>query len=1197
MKRTYKKRWQCMLSLLLCLCLFFQWSLFPVQANDRAADIIGSSPLLVPDLLNRAGLSGKGQIVGIADSGLDKGSLSDIHPDLQSESGSMPRVVMLKSYTDRDLPDDPNGHGTFMAATIAGSGKASQGKYQGIAPGASLYFQALLDSANNLKLPDKVADLFRPAYSAGVRIHVDGWGSGGNTYSSRSAQIDDFIYKYPDFLPIFSAGNNGPGRSTLTSEANSKNALTVGASQVPRPAFDPESRFADQPANSSSRGPTADGRIKPELLVPGFDLISACSSLVEGNFVANPFYTRMGGSSMAAAVTGGVLALLREELKTGQNMPNPSSALLKALLINGARPQTGDIAQEGFGIMDSAGTVLALHEDAFKIIDEKERLNEGDYKEYKLQVSDTSRPVKISLAWVDPPGKIGADSELVNNLDLIVQEPGGKYYYGNDISGQGHADELNNMEQVSIPLSKSGEYTIRVQASRLGEAGGQDFALVYGQALKHQVVADIDQNYVLSLLDGTKVNPTSISIHQVVDGKLESSLDNTNIGSDIYLTSNTAYIFGSTWRTGGIQALPTSDGDLLLEMNKQVREGGYYLDPQAAALDGSIMVNGRQVAGITDIPLGSELKATINPALQTLWKLEASNQEISGIIDQVNPETKEIKLLHDSNIYHLAPWAAISYRDKLVDCTDHDSPYGSAEQDDLDQLMPGTKITMQISPQTQIVQTLLMERPIIIGRVDAVNIEQGKIVMDTGRAYQIFPGTHVFRDKTMVKIEDIKADDWIVALLMPDSSNIVQVQSYSNVTYGRVVYFSPSKMSLYLIDSNNHSQTFTLNKQTEVFGWGIQLETTSLQPGSWVRVISNPGGEESWRIDLAEIGEETVKTVSSVNPAKQTLNMADGSQYTYGSSTRISKAGYDIYPEDISPGDKADLITLLAPSPWPQVLAGIDVGLRPEAKIPDVDLTARSLNGVLILQGSTSADRLYLYRTDGSCERIKVVNGQVSKLFLMLENESKLRVLALDTRSGGTKASDINISIFPTQPAVDSFTDISGHWAEKYIKDLAHLNVVKGYGDGSYHPDQYLSRAELVSLIARLKNLSLPPVKEQLIFSDYQDIPWWALEAVIAAHERGLISGYADGSFRPAQMVTRSEMAVIIARIAGDKRVKNLAALPYEDWGLVPSWAQEAFSQLFERGLLSVFSGKSLEPDSYVTRAEAAALLDQIKGN
>ncbi len=1192
MKFIYKKGWQLGLSLLLCTCILFQGLFQPVLANDRSAAIIGSGPLLTKNLLTPLGLSGKGQIIGIADSGLDKGSMIDIHPDLLSEPGKMPKVVMLKSYTDRLLADDPNGHGTFMAATIAGTGKASQGKYQGIAPAASLYFQALLDQASHLKVPDRLEDLFRPAYAAGVRIHVDGWGAGSNLYSSSSAQIDQFIYRHPDFLPIFGAGNSGPGKGTLTSEANSKNALVVGSSQVPRPAFDPESRYANQVTASSSRGPTQDGRIKPDLLAPGSSLISAKSSLIEGNLAANSSYTRLGGSSMAAAVTGGALALLREQLQTQQKILSPSAALLKALLINGARPHSSTTESEGFGILDLAATSLALKEDTFKLNEDKTGLSAGETREFKLQVSDTSMPIKVTLAWVDPPAAIDSSSPLVNNLDLSVQEPGGKIYYGNDFNNQGRVDDKNNVEKVSIPVSKTGEYIVKVKASNIGSGGVQDFALVYGQTMRNQVITNISNNE-LEFLDGTQVALEGLKLHQVRDGSLVTATADMQVGSDIYLSSKSAYIFGQTWNTGGIQALSTPQGDLLLEMNREVREGGYYLDPQSASAGSNISVNGQMAASIVDIPSGAELKATINPFLQTLWKLEAGNREISGFIEEVNLAENELKLFRDNHIYKLAPWAAISYQDEIIDCPTQDTPYGSADQNKLEKLLPGTKVTVQVSAQTQVVQSLLLERPMVIGRVASVDIAGGEIGLASGKTYQLFPGTNFYRDKQLVKLEDIKSGDQIMASLMPNSSSIIQLQAYSNVSYGRVVYSSPKQKSLYLIDINNSSHTYAFNKQTEVFGWGIPLESSAVLPGTWVRVIADPSGKEALRIDLAEIGEEVAKTLATVDQDNKIINMTDGSQYTYSSSTRISQGGYNINPADLMPGEKAKLTTLLALAPLPSVLAGVEVELHSGVKAPEVQLTARSLNGVLIIQGNTTADRLYLYRQDGSTERITVVDGRVSRIYRLLENETELRLMALDTQSGGMKASDLQISVYQLQPMTNSFTDLSGHWANKYIESLASKNIIKGYGDGSYRPDQVISRAELISIIARAQNLSLAVMGEKPDFSDYQDIPWWALEAVLAAKEHGLISGCPDGSFQADRAVTRSEMAVILARLTGETKPITSFDLPYPDSHEIPAWAREAFVRIYQRRLLNTFTG-ALEPNRPLTRAEAAALIAQL---
>ena len=370
------------------------------------------------------------------------------------------------------------------------------------------------------------------------------------------------------------------------------------------------------------------------------------------------------------------------------------------------------------------------------------------------------------------------------------------------------------------------------------------------------------------------------------------------------------------------------------------------------------------------------------------------------------------------------------------------------------------------------------------------------------------------------------------------------------------------------------------------------MDSAAIISGSWVRIISDPTGKQAWRVDLAEIDNETVKTLASVNADTKNLKMSDGSEYTYSSSTRISKGGYCINAEDLRPGEKVDLTTLRSQSPWPQILAGVEANAGSDQNAPDLEITASALNGVLVIQGYSTADRLYLYRKDGSRERIIVTDGWVSRLYNLLENETDLRVVALDTRSGGLKVRDIKINAYPTVPAVGSFTDISGNWAEKYIKDLASRKIIAGYGDGSYHPDQSLSRAELLAMIGNMQYLTLTVMNEQSNFTDSSDIPWWALEAAMAAREQGIISGYPDGSFQPDQDVTRSELAVIIYHLLGIEPKQQV--LLYKDIASVPPWARDAFSLMYERGLLNIFTGEYLDPNRPITRAEAAAILDQI---
>jgi len=1165
--------------------------------NDRAADIIGSTPLVSANLPIPPGLTGKGQIVGIADSGVDKGSMYDIHPDLKSDPGSMPRIAMLKSYSGRDIPDDPLGHGTHMAATIVGSGAASNGKYQGIAPGASLYFQALLNEDNQLDIPEEIDTLFRPAYAAGVRVHVNGWGKVQNTYSQRSAQIDEFVYKFPDFLPVFGAGNSGPAKSSITTEANSKNALTVGASQNPRPVFSTEARYADQIADSSSRGPAADGRIKPEILAPGSAVISACSSLSAGNFPQNPMYTRMGGTSMAAAVTGGATALLLEYLQDYHNMSQPSSALLKALLINGSRVTTGfPSVEKGYGILDIAGTVLALYENSFDMIDESKIISTGYVEEYKYNIEDTGRPFKATLAWVDPPAEQGKTTTLVNNFDLVVQGPDGNIYYGNDFASADKRDRINNIEQVFIPQPKPGKYKIIIEANSIvNNSITSNYSLVYGQKLKRDVVKSIEGNRI-KLEDDNYINIDMRQVKVSLNGKATKDLKSIEPGSDIFYSVDSAYVMGRIWRTGGVQVVNDQDNQLVMEIDAANREGGYYAESSIISR-GAAQVNDALIDDLKDIPVGAELWASINPGEQTIWQLRAGYQEKTGFIERIDSQDRTMKLLQDDNIYNIASWAAIAYDDNLVTCSYVDTPYGTGETACVNNLTPGMKVILVVSAVSNQVHYIKVERQIIVGRVKAVDAEQDIIMLEDQSQYQIFPGAPIVRDKKAADMEDLNPGDFIKALLLSGTDNIVQMQASSNVTYGKVIYFNSDKGTLYLFDLKNNFVVLQVKPETEIYKGGLQGDASFLAPGNCVRVIMAPQDTISWRIDIAETMQNTTKTFISYNPEEKIMAMSDGTYYACNDYTIITKQGYWISPVDLVPGDKVMITTLGTTPPWTDFLARVDVQISPEIIEPELQVTAYSLNGVLIVRGTTGADRISVYRENGEQEMIYPgEGGQFSRILPIMEGEDTLRVMAVDSVNGGIKGQDVAIKIYPGQPVKEDYTDISDHWAQEYIKSLSSQGIVSGFSDGSFRPDDPISRVEFITMLARANAWSISAYRNNIYFSDNQNIPWWAVEAVYAAKERGIIQGYPDGSLGADRPLTRSELAVIIGRVLGkaDSGIEQDAVLPYADTEQIPDWSYKQFKTLYDKGLLQALRLEKLEPQKLVTRAEAVTTLVQL---
>lgn len=507
----------------------------PRTSNNVAASIIGQ-PFAARPSAPGLGLTGAGETVAVCDTGLDTGDPATIHPDFAG------RVVAVKSYPitpywtpwvlnpggDDGVADLDSGHGTHVAGSVLGNGTASAAgpeRIQGTAPQAKLVFQAVEQQVRwrpgaappgNPRyllagIPDNLEPLFKFAYDQGARIHSNSWGGGeAGAYDDQCRQFDDFVWRRKDMCFVIAAGNDGsdadgdgainPG--SVTSPGTCKNAITVGACENLRTNFNSETYGAwwpgdfpkppiqnDPMANNprqvvafSSRGPTTDGRTKPDVVAPGTFILSTRSTrLAPNNFAwgaypANHAYFHMGGTSMATPLVAGCVALVRQHLRTALAIASPSAALLKAVLIAGAERLPGQAASgaqldnaQGFGRVALERSLRRI-----KLATEGAGLSTGQSASRKLAISGATRSLRIVLAYSDYPG-----ATLINNLNLIVTSPDGRRYTGNQRNGAGAMvlDGRNNVEVVHISKAKSGAWTIEVVASNVTQ-GPQDYALV-----------------------------------------------------------------------------------------------------------------------------------------------------------------------------------------------------------------------------------------------------------------------------------------------------------------------------------------------------------------------------------------------------------------------------------------------------------------------------------------------------------------------------------------------------------------------------------------------------------------------------------------------------------------------------------------------------------------------------------------------
>lgn len=413
-------------------------------------------------------------------------------------------------------------------------------------------------------LPADLRTLYQQAYAAGARIHANSWGSAqAGLYTINSVNTDDFIWTNRDMLITFSAGNEGidtnadgiVDNDSIGAPATAKNVLTVGASEnqrtdnypcdttlthqsrdayqpsttcsgmsgqnilgtygvrwpadypAPPLSTDPTAGNMEQMAAFSSRGPTDDGRIKPDVVAPGTWILAGYSSLYQEGYgdPLNPRsnryqmdgwgmplsadYKYFGGTSMSNPLAAGAATVVRDFYQKAKSI-NASAALVKATLINSA-VDLGD--ENNDGVNDNDYPIPNSHEGWGRInlinatdnsaffTDQTSGLATGGSIAYQFNVAGGA-PFKATLVWSDYRSTEAAAKNLVNDLDVVVTGPGGVQYRGNVFSGGwsavgGTADRTNNVENVYVQSAAAGTWTVSISGFNVPN-GPQPFALV-----------------------------------------------------------------------------------------------------------------------------------------------------------------------------------------------------------------------------------------------------------------------------------------------------------------------------------------------------------------------------------------------------------------------------------------------------------------------------------------------------------------------------------------------------------------------------------------------------------------------------------------------------------------------------------------------------------------------------------------------
>ena len=167
-------------------------------------------------------------------------------------------------------------------------------------------------------------------------------------------------------------------------------------------------------------------------------------------------------------------------------------------------------------------------------------------------------------------------------------------------------------------------------------------------------------------------------------------------------------------------------------------------------------------------------------------------------------------------------------------------------------------------------------------------------------------------------------------------------------------------------------------------------------------------------------------------------------------------------------------------------------------------------------------------------------------------------------------------------------TDIGGHWAENQINEWAVQGLVQGYTDGTFKPNNSITRAEFMAIVNRAFGFTTIAETD---YSDVSDNDWFAAE-VAKAKAAGYISGYEDGTMRPGQQISRQEVAAILARILSLDVSTDVDALnKFKDAGDIPEWSRGSINAVVAKNLMGGYPDQSYKPIRSITRAEAVVTL------
>jgi PKD repeat protein len=422
-------------------------------------------------------------------------------------------------FTGRIFQDESNGfggdHGDGVSGIFAGAGNLDP-RNRGMAAGADLYVINYESS-----FLDNTMDLF---FNNDVIVTNSSYSNGCNAgYSEITETVDQQVFDNPTLLHVFSAGNSN-GSDCDYGAGDQWGNITGGHKQGKNVIATANLNNNATLANSSSRGPAHDGRIKPDIAANGANHISTDPDNT---------YAPFGGTSGAAPGIAGITAMLHHAYAELNGGETANSALLKAILLNTAN-DLGTIGPDyrfGWGHVNAYRAALTLEDNRYS----NHTIEMGTPNTHTVDIPEGVAQARVMVYWADQAGTVMTTKALVNDLNISLSGIDGSVNMPWILDPTPNpttlalpattgVDDLNNVEQVALEFPEAGAYTLTVDGFEL-PFGAHDYYLIWEFRMENEIT-------VIYPIGGEKLVPGETErIHWDTEGTigtfdLEYSVDN-----------------------------------------------------------------------------------------------------------------------------------------------------------------------------------------------------------------------------------------------------------------------------------------------------------------------------------------------------------------------------------------------------------------------------------------------------------------------------------------------------------------------------------------------------------------------------------------------------------------------------------------------------------------------------------------------